>query len=53
MVKTPTVLDVLRLVPSSDLTRAARALGLTPATLLKRIEKFESVLGFRLVGGGS
>ena len=49
MVKTPTVLDVLRLVPSSDLTRAAKALGLTPATLLKRIEKFESVLGFRLV----
>lgn len=49
MVKTPTVLDVLRLVPSSDLTRAAKALGLTPATLLKRMEKFESVLGFRLV----
>lgn len=49
MVKTPTVLDVLRLVPSSDLTRAARALGLTPTALLKRVEKFDSVLGFRLV----
>ena len=49
MVKTPTVLDVLRLLPSSDLTRAARALGLTPATLFKRMEKFESVLGLRLV----
>jgi DNA-binding transcriptional LysR family regulator len=49
MVKTPTLLDVLRLVPSNDLTRAAKALRLTPTTLLKRIEKFESALGFRLV----
>ena len=49
MVKTPTLLDVLRLVPSNDLTRAAKALGLTPTTLMKRIEKFESALGFRLV----
>ena len=49
MVKTPTLLDVLRLVPSNDLTRAAKALGLTPTTLMKRIERFESALGFRLV----
>jgi len=48
-VKTPTLLDVLRLVPSNDLTRAAKALGLTPTTLMKRIEKFESALGFRLI----
>jgi len=53
MVKTPTVLDVLRLVPAKDLTRAARALGLTPATLMQRIEKFESALGFRLIDTAS
>lgn len=49
MVKTPTVLDVLRLVPANDLSRAARAIGLSPTTLLKRIEQFESALGIRLV----
>lgn len=53
MVRTPTLLDVLRLVPSNDLTRAAKALGLSPATLMKRIEKFESALGFRLVDTAS
>ena len=53
MVKTPTLLDVLRLVPSNDLTRAARALGLTPATLMKRIEQLESALGFRLIDTAS
>ena len=49
MVKTPSVLDVLRLIPSNDLTRAAKALGLTPATLMKRVESFESALGIKLV----
>jgi len=53
MVRTPTLLDVLRLVPSNDLTRAAKALGLSPATLMKRIEKFESALGFRLIDSAS
>ena len=53
MVRTPTLLDVLRLVPSNDLTRAAKALGLSPATLMRRIEKFESALGFRLVDTAS
>jgi DNA-binding transcriptional LysR family regulator len=53
MVRTPTLLDVLRLVPSNDLTRAARALGLTPATLMKRIEQLESALGFRLIDTAS
>jgi DNA-binding transcriptional LysR family regulator len=49
MVKAPSLLDVLSLVPSTDLTRAAKALGLTPTTLLKRMEKFESALGVRLI----
>jgi len=53
MVRTPTLLDVLRLVPSNDLTRAARALGLTPTTLMKRIEKVEAALGFRLIDTAS
>ena len=53
MVRTPTLLDVLRLVPSNDLTRAAKALGLSPTTLMKRIEKLESALGFRLIDSAS
>ena len=34
MVKAPTVLDILRLLPANDLTRAAKALGLTPGALM-------------------
>lgn len=47
--KTPSVLDIVRLLPSRDLTRAARALGLTPESLLKRVGSFESALGTKLV----
>ncbi len=47
--KTPTLLDLVGLIPSNDLTRAASALGLTPAALMKRVESFESALGFKLV----
>lgn len=53
MAKTPGVLDLLRLIPAGDLTRAASALGLTPAVLMQRIEKFESALGFRLIDTAS
>jgi DNA-binding transcriptional LysR family regulator len=49
MVKTPTVLDILRLIPANDLTRAAKALGLTPGALMRRVESFESALGVKLV----
>jgi DNA-binding transcriptional LysR family regulator len=49
MVKTPSVLDIVRLLPSRDLTRAAKALGLTPESLLKRVGSFESALGSKLV----
>jgi DNA-binding transcriptional LysR family regulator len=48
-VKTPTLIDIIRMLPASDLTRAARALGLTPAALMKRVESFESALGVKLV----
>ncbi len=47
--KTPSFLDIVSRIPASDVTRAAKALGLTPAGLLKRVEKIESVLGFKLV----
>jgi DNA-binding transcriptional LysR family regulator len=49
MVKTPSVLDIVRLLPSRDLSRAAKALGLTPDSLLKRVGSFESALGTKLV----
>jgi len=49
MAKTPSLLDILALVPSRDLARAAKALGLAPEALWKRVEAFESALGFKLV----
>jgi len=47
--KTPSLLDLVDLLPSGDLTRAAKALGLTPTALMKRVESFESALGSKLV----
>jgi DNA-binding transcriptional LysR family regulator len=47
--KTPTLLDLFGLLPSGDLTRAAKALGLTPAALMKRVESLESTIGSKLV----
>lgn len=47
--KTPTLLDLVALIPSRDLSRAASALGLTPTALMKRVESFESALGFKIV----
>ncbi|MDQ1241856.1 MAG: LysR family transcriptional regulator [Pseudomonadota bacterium] len=49
MVKTPSLLDLIGLVPARDLTRAAKAVGLTPEALKKRVESVESMLGFKLV----
>jgi DNA-binding transcriptional LysR family regulator len=49
MVKTPSLLDIVSRLPASDLTRAAKALGLTPTALMKRVESFESALGLKLV----
>jgi DNA-binding transcriptional LysR family regulator len=48
-VKTPTILDIVSRIPANELTRAAKALGLTPAALMKRVESFESALGLKLV----
>jgi DNA-binding transcriptional LysR family regulator len=49
MVKTPTFFDIVGRIPASDLTRAAKALGLTPTAFLKRVESIESALGVKLV----
>jgi len=49
MAKTPRLLDLLSLVPAGDLARGAMALGLAPEALRKRVEQFESALGFKLM----
>ena len=49
MAKTPSILDILALVPARDLTRAARVIGLDADTLKKRMDSFETALGFKLV----
>jgi DNA-binding transcriptional LysR family regulator len=47
--KTPSLLDLIGVLPSGDITKAAKALGLTPAGLLKRLASLESALGTNLV----
>ena len=47
MVKTPSLLDLIKLVPAAELTRAANALGVGPDALKKRI--LESFMGSSLV----
>jgi len=49
VMKTPSLIDIVKRLPANDLTRAAKALGLTPAALMKRVESFESALGIKLV----
>ena len=47
--KTPSLLDIIGLLPSRDLTRAAKALGLTQESLRNRIGSFESAVGAKLM----
>jgi DNA-binding transcriptional LysR family regulator len=49
MVKTPSLLDIVKLLPARDLTRAAKALGLSPDTLMKRVGSLESAVGSKLI----
>jgi len=49
MVKAPTFFDIVGRIPAADLGRAAKALGLTPTALLRRVESLESALGVKLV----
>jgi DNA-binding transcriptional LysR family regulator len=48
-VKTPSLIDIVKLLPARDLTRAAKALGLTPDTLVKRVGSLESAVGNKLM----
>lgn len=49
VMKTPSLIDIVKRLPANELTRAAKVLGLTPAALMKRVESFESALGIKLV----
>jgi DNA-binding transcriptional LysR family regulator len=49
MVRKPSLLDLVGLVPSADLAKAARMFGLGPDALKKRIASLESALGLNLV----
>jgi DNA-binding transcriptional LysR family regulator len=49
MVKTPSLLDLIGLVPAAELARAANALGVGPEALKKRIQSLETALGVNLV----
>jgi DNA-binding transcriptional LysR family regulator len=42
-------MDLVGLLPSGDLTKVAKALGLTPAGLMKRVSSLESALGSKIV----
>jgi DNA-binding transcriptional LysR family regulator len=53
MANTPSLLDLIGLIQGGDLSKAAKALGLTPAALRKRLEPIESTLGFKLVGSAA
>lgn len=50
MARTSRLLDLVKLVPSGDIGRAAEALGLTPMALLKRLENVEPFTGLKLLG---
>ncbi len=47
--KTPNLLDIMKLLPARDLTRAATALGLTPESFLKRVGALDSSVGGKLM----
>jgi DNA-binding transcriptional LysR family regulator len=50
MAKTPGLMDLIALVPSADIARAAKALGLDPEALTKRLLALDSTgIGARLV----
>lgn len=49
MAKKSSLLDLIGLVPAGELTRAAKAVGLSPDALKKRAEAFESALGLNFI----
>jgi DNA-binding transcriptional LysR family regulator len=53
MAKSPSLLDLLALLPAGDIARTARSLGLSPDLLLKRLGAIESTLGVDLLGSAT
>jgi DNA-binding transcriptional LysR family regulator len=49
MIKRPSLLDLIKMVPAAELARAANSLGLGPEALTKRILQLDTRLGTRLV----
>ena len=53
MAKSPSLLDLLAMLPAGDIARTARALGLSPDLLRKRLGAVESTLGADLLGSAT
>jgi DNA-binding transcriptional LysR family regulator len=53
MAKSPSLLDLLAMLPAGDLARTARALGLSPDLLRKRLGAVESTLGADFLGSAT
>jgi DNA-binding transcriptional LysR family regulator len=53
MAKSPSLLDLLAMLPAGDIARTARSLGLSPDLLLKRLGAIESTLGVDLLGSAT
>jgi len=53
MAKSPSLLDLLAMLPAGDIARTARALGLSPDLLRKRLSAVESTLGADLLGSAT
>ena len=53
MAKSPSLLDLLAMLPAGDIARTARAIGLSPELLRKRLNAIESTLGVDLLGSAT
>ena len=53
MAKSPSLLDLLAMLPAGDIARTARSLGLSPDLLRKRLGAIESTLGVDLLGSAT
>lgn len=53
MAKSPSLLDLLALLPAGDIARTARSLGLSPELLSRRLAAMEATLGVDLLGSAT
>lgn len=53
MAKSPSLLDLLAMLPAGDIARTARSLGLSPELLRKRLAAIEATLGVDLLGSAT